>query len=178
MKKSLFYIIGIFLITTVALTSGLNLHKGKLTESLIEQELSLSESYSELKSEIDYMTNSTKKNHGLADFGSEKLTGAITNNFIEKSNNEELYKFFEEKYPTIELDKAVQNISDKKEEFLPKYKQWVRDFQGYTEISQPTFISKSTINEHQRQYLAVKSGKKTVSGEKAYQEMKKLITNK
>lgn len=174
MKKSFFYIIGIVLIASVALTSGFNLYKGNLTETLTEQELSLSESYSELKSEIDYTTNSTKKNHGLADFGTEKLTEAITNNFIGKSGEEELRQFFEEKYPTIDSGKAVQSITGSKEKFNPQYQQWTRDFNGYTENSQPTFISKSTINEHQRQYLTVKLGKKTVTGDKAYQEMKKF----
>lgn len=178
MKKSFFYIIGICLITAVAFTSGLSLYKGNLAESLSDQELSLSESYSELKSEIDYATNSTKKNHGLADFGTEELTKSITNNFIKKSTDEELYTFFEEKYPSIDFDKATQDISDKKEKFLPKYKQWVHNFQGYTENSQPNLISKSTINEHQRQHLTVKLGKKTVNGEKAYQEMKKFTISK
>lgn len=177
MKKSIFYAIGIITIVLVACTSGLNIYKGNMIESLTKQEISLSKNYAELQAEITYAVNSTKKNHGLADFGTNELTKEIENNFTNKSDSDSLKKFFEYKYPTIDFEEAVESISIRKDSFSETYKNWVGEFQAYDKQSTPNILLQTALSEHQRQYLEVKSGKKTKNGEEAYKEMKTFAVN-
>lgn len=177
MKKSIFYTVGIIFIAIVACTTGLNGYKGNLVESLAQQEVALSKTYSELQAEIDHATSQTKKNHGLADFGTDKLTKQIANNFTGKSHPDELKEFFENKYPTIDLQRALEALEREKTEFSPLYEQWVLDFMAYSKKSEPNLLSETALEEHQRKYLSVKSGKGTKTGEDAYKEMQKFIAN-